>query len=75
MKTKKPFEKFEISYFKSLDKEPLVTDDINLVRDTITRLEEWDYPEIDEVNMIVGYYPDGDFDMIWTSEEGELISL
>lgn len=75
MKTKKSFEKFEISYFRSVNKEPLVTDDINLVRDLITRLEMWDYVDINEVNMIIGYYPDGDFDMIWTSEEGELISL
>ena len=69
------FEKFEICYFRSVDKEPLVTDDINLVRDLITRLEEWDYVDINEVNMIIGYYPNGDFDMIWTSEEGELIIL
>ena len=69
------FEKFEIIYFRSVNKEPLVTDDINLVRDLITRLEEWDYVDINEVNMIIGYYPDGELETIWTEEEGELISL
>ena len=69
------FEKFEIIYFRSVNKEPLVTDDINLVRDLITRLELWDYVDSEEVAMIVGYYPDGELETIWTEEEGELISL
>ena len=69
------FEKFEIIYFRSVNKEPLVTDDINLVRDLITRLELWDYIDSEEVAMIVGYYPDGELETIWTEEEGELISL
>lgn len=75
MKTTRPFEKFEIRYFKSLDREPLVTDDINLVRDTIVRLERWDYPEIEEVNMIVGYHADGELETIWTFADGELILI
>ena len=69
------FEKFEIIYFRSVNKEPLVTDDINLVRDLITRLELWDYVDSEEVAMIVGYYPDGELETIWTEEEGELIIL
>jgi len=69
------FEKFEVIYFRSVNKEPLVTDDINLVRDLITRLELWDYIDSEEVAMIVGYYPDGELETIWTEEEGELISL
>ena len=69
------FEKFEVIYFRSVNKEPLVTDDINLVRDLITRLELWDYVDSEEVAMIVGYYPDGELETIWTEEEGELISL
>ena len=69
------FEKFEVIYFRSVNKEPLVTDDINLVRDLITRLELWDYVDSEEVAMIVGYYPDGELETIWTEEEGELIIL
>ena len=69
------FEKFEVIYFRSVNKEPLVTDDIDFIRDLIIRLELWDYIDSEEVAMIVGYYPDGELETIWTEEEGELISL
>lgn len=69
------FEKFEVIYFRSVNKEPLVTDDINFIRDLIIRLELWDYIDSEEVAMIIGYYSNGEFETIWTEEEGELISL
>ena len=66
----KQINKFEVVYFNNLDKESLITDDKDYIKDLIDHLEMWDYPFIEEVNMILVYFTDGEFDMVWTSEEG-----
>lgn len=72
---KKQIENFEVVYFRNLNRDSFITDDRNYIDDLIDRLEMWDYPFIDEVNMILVNYSDGDFDMVWTSEEGIKINL
>ena len=66
----KQIDKFEVVYFKSQDRDSFITDDKDYIEDLIDHLEMWDYPFIEEVNMIQVHYSDGDFDMLWTSEEG-----
>ena len=67
---KKQIDKFEVVYFRNLDRDSFITDDRNYIEDLIDHLENWEYPFIEEVNMILVYFSDGDFDMLWTSEEG-----
>lgn len=67
---KKQIDKFEVVYFKSQDRDSFLTEDIDYIKDLIDHLEMWDYPFIEEVNMILVYFTDGEFDMVWTSEEG-----
>ena len=66
----KQIDKFEVVYFRNLDRDSFITDDRNYIEDLIDHLENWEYPFIEEVNMILVYFSDGDFDMLWTSEEG-----
>ena len=61
---------FEVVYFRSLNRDSFITDDRNYIEDLIDHLESWEYPFIDEVNMVLVYFTDGEFDMLWTSEEG-----
>ena len=61
---------FEVVYFRSLNRDSFITDDKDYIEDLIDHLESWEYPFIDEVNMILVYFTDGEFDMLWTSEEG-----
>ena len=72
---KKQIDKFEVVYFNRLDRDSFLTEDRDYIEDLIDHLEMWDYPFIEEVNMIQVHYSDGDFDMVWTSEEGILIDL
>jgi hypothetical protein len=71
----KQIDKFEVLYFNSLNRESFITDDRNYIEDLIDRLEMWEYPFIEEVNMILVYFSDGEFDMLWTSEEGIINDL
>ncbi len=71
----KQINKFEVLYFNSLERESFITDDRNYIEDLIDRLEMWEYPFIEEVNMILVHFTDGDFDMVWTSEEGIKLNL
>jgi hypothetical protein len=71
----KQIEKFEVVYFRNLDRDSFITDDRNYIEDLIDNLENWEYPFIEEVNMILVYFSDGDFDMLWTSEEGIINDL
>ena len=66
----KQIDKFEVVYFRNLDRDSFITDDRNYIEDLIDHLENWEYPFIEEVNMILVYFSNGDFDMLWTSEEG-----
>lgn len=66
----KQIDKFEVVYFRNLDRDSFITDDRNYIEDLIDNLENWEYPFIEEVNMILVYFSDGEFDMLWTSEEG-----
>ena len=66
----KQINKFEVVYFNNLDRENLITDDKDYIKDLIDHLESWEYPFIEEVNMILVHFTDGEFDMVWTSEEG-----
>ena len=66
---------FEVIYFRSLNRDNFITDDRNYIEDLIDHLEMFEYPFIDEVNMIQVHYSDGDFDMVWTSEEGIRLNL
>lgn len=66
----KQIDKFEVVYFRNLDRDSFITDDRNYIEDLIDHLENWEYPFIEEVNMILVYFSDGEFDMLWTSEEG-----
>ena len=61
---------FEVVYFRSLNRDSFLTEDRDYIEDLIDHLESWEYPFIEEVNMILVYFSDGDFDMLWTSEEG-----
>lgn len=61
---------FEVVYFRSLNRDSFITDDKDYIEDLIDHLESWEYPFIDEVNMILVYFTDGELDMVWTSEEG-----
>ena len=72
---KKQIDKFEVVYFNRLNRESFITDDRNYIEDLINHLEMWDYPFIEEVNMIQVHFTDGDFDMVWTSEEGIINDL
>ncbi len=72
---KKQIDKFEVVYFNRLDRDSFLTDDRDYIEDLIDHLEMWDYPFIEEVNMILVYFTDGDFDMVWTSEEGIRLDL
>jgi hypothetical protein len=72
---KKQIDKFEVVYFKSQDRDSFLTEDRDYIEDLIDHLEMWDYPFIEEVNMIQVHYSDGDFDMLWTSEEGIINDL
>ena len=72
---KKQIDKFEVVYFNRLDRDSFLTEDRDYIEDLIDHLEMWDYPFIEEVNMIQVHYSDGDFDMVWTSEEGIIIDL
>jgi hypothetical protein len=71
----KQIEKFEVVYFRNLDRDSFITDDRNYIEDLIDHLENWEYPFIEEVNMILVYFSDGEFDMVWTSEEGIINDL
>jgi hypothetical protein len=71
----KQIEKFEVVYFRNLDRDSFITDDRNYIEDLIDHLENWEYPFIEEVNMILVYFSDGEFDMLWTSEEGIINDL
>lgn len=71
----KQIEKFEVVYFRNLDRDSFITDDRNYIEDLIDHLENWEYPFIEEVNMILVYFSDGEFDMVWTSEEGIINEL
>ena len=66
---------FEVVYFNRLNRDSFITDDKNYIEDLIDRLEMFEYPFIDEVNMIQVHYSYGDFDMVWTSEEGIRLNL
>ena len=72
---KKQIDKFEVVYFNRLDRDSFLTEDRDYIEDLIGHLEMWDYPFIEEVNMIQVHYSDGDFDMVWTSEEGIILDL
>jgi hypothetical protein len=72
---KKQIDKFEVVYFRNLDRDSFITDDKDYIEDLIDNLENWEYPFIEEVNMILVYFSDGDFDMLWTSEEGIINDL
>jgi hypothetical protein len=72
---KKQIDKFEVVYFRNLDRDSFITDDRNYIEDLIDHLENWEYPFIEEVNMILVYFSDGEFDMVWTSEEGIINDL
>ena len=72
---KKQIDKFEVVYFRNLNRDSFITDDKDYIEDLIDHLEMFDYPFIDEVNMIQVHYSDGDFDMVWTSEEGIKLNL
>ena len=72
---KKQIDKFEVVYFNRLDRDSFLTEDRDYIEDLIDHLEMWDYPFIEEVNMIQVHYSDGDFDMVWTSEEGIILDL
>lgn len=72
---KKQIDKFEVVYFRNLDRDSFITDDRNYIEDLIDHLENWEYPFIEEVNMILVYFSDGEFDMLWTSEEGIINDL
>jgi hypothetical protein len=72
---KKQIDKFEVVYFNRLDRDSFLTEDRDYIEDLIDHLEMWDYPFIEEVNMIQVHYSDGDFDMLWTSEEGIILDL
>ena len=72
---KKQIDKFEVVYFNRLDRDSFLTEDRDYIEDLIDHLEMWDYPFIEEINMIQVHYSDGDFDMVWTSEEGIIIDL
>jgi hypothetical protein len=72
---KKQIDKFEVVYFNRLDRDSFLTEDRDYIEDLIDHLEMWDYPFIEEVNMIQVHYSDGDFDMLWTSEEGIINDL
>lgn len=71
----KQIEKFEVVYFRNLDRDSFITDDKDYIEDLIDHLENWEYPFIEEVNMILVYFSDGEFDMVWTSEEGIINGL
>lgn len=71
----KQINKFEVVYFNNLDRENLITDDKDYIKDLIDHLESWEYPFIEEVNMILVHFTDGEFDMVWTSEEGIINDL
>jgi hypothetical protein len=71
----KQIDKFEVVYFRNLDRDSFITDDKNYIEDLIDNLESWEYPFIEEVNMILVYFSDGKFDMLWTSEEGIINDL
>jgi hypothetical protein len=71
----KQIDKFEVVYFRNLDRDSFITDDKDYIEDLIDNLENWEYPFIEEVNMILVYFSDGDFDMLWTSEEGIINDL
>ena len=71
----KQIEKFEVVYFRNLDRDSFITDDKDYIEDLIDHLENWEYPFIEEVNMILVYFSDGEFDMLWTSEEGIINDL
>ena len=72
---KKQIDKFEVVYFNRLDRDSFLTEDRDYIEDLIDHLEMWDYPFIEEINMVQVHYSDGDFDMVWTSEEGIIIDL
>jgi hypothetical protein len=72
---KKQIDKFEVVYFNRLDRDSFLTEDRDYIEDLIDHLEMFDYPFIEEVNMIQVHYSDGDFDMLWTSEEGIINDL
>ena len=72
---KKQIDKFEVVYFKSQDRDSFITDNKDYIKDLIDHLESWEYPFIEEVNMILVYFSDGEFDMVWTSEEGIRLDL
>jgi lipid II:glycine glycyltransferase (peptidoglycan interpeptide bridge formation enzyme) len=72
---KKQIDKFEVVYFKSQDRDSFLTEDRDYIEDLIDHLEMFEYPFIEEVNMIQVHYSDGDFDMVWTSEEGIRLDL
>lgn len=71
----KQIDKFEVVYFRNLDRDSFITDDRDYIEDLIDNLENWEYPFIEEVNMILVYFSDGEFDMLWTSEEGIINDL
>jgi hypothetical protein len=71
----KQIDKFEVVYFRNLDRDSFITDDKDYIEDLIDHLENWEYPFIEEVNMILVYFSDGEFDMVWTSEEGIINDL
>jgi hypothetical protein len=71
----KQIDKFEVVYFRNLDRDSFITDDKDYIEDLIDNLENWEYPFIEEVNMILVYFSDGEFDMLWTSEEGIINDL
>ena len=47
----KQIEKFEVVYFRNLDRDSFITDDKDYIEDLIDNLESWEYPFIEEVNI------------------------